>query len=112
MNAMKVNRTLLCERESLTADLADLAPMCTHSAKETLGMWLEDMADMSTANTELENDGSVVLLGNSSFCGGKLTTVATDETKWSEHEDTAPEVNQRLWKFVHVYHSEGWREET
>ena len=75
-------------------------------------MWLEDMADMSTANTELENDGSVVLLGNSSFCGGKLTTVATDETKWSEHEDTAPEVNQRLWKFVHVCHSEGWREET
>ena len=25
---------------------------------------------MSTANTELENDGSVVLLGDSSFCGG------------------------------------------
>ena len=69
-------------------------------------------ADLSAANTELENNGSVVLLGNSSFCGGKSTTVATDETKWSEHEDTAPEVNQRLWRFVHVCHSEGWQEET
>ena len=27
-------------------------------------------ADMSTVNTELENDGSMVLLDNSSFCGG------------------------------------------
>ena len=27
-------------------------------------------AEMSTANTELENDGSMVLLDNSSFCGG------------------------------------------
>ena len=32
--------------------------------------------DMSAANTELENDGSVVLLDNSSFCGGN-STVAT-----------------------------------
>ena len=32
--------------ESLTADVADLVPICTHSAKETLGMWLEDMAEM------------------------------------------------------------------
>ena len=46
LNAMKVNRTLLCERESLTADVADLVPICTHSAKETLGMWLEDMAEI------------------------------------------------------------------
>ena len=38
LNAMKVNRTLLCERESLTADVADFARMCTPSAKETLGM--------------------------------------------------------------------------
>ena len=30
-------------------------------------------ADMSAANTELENDGSVVLLDNSSFCGGNST---------------------------------------
>ena len=112
LNAMKVNRTFLCEREGLTTDIADLMPICTPSAKESSGMWFEDMADMSTANTELENDGSVVLLGDSSFCGGKLTTVATDETKWSEHEDTAPEVNQRLWRSVHVCHSEGWREET
>ena len=36
-------------------------------------------ADMSAADTELENNGSVVLLGNSSFCGGN-STVATDET--------------------------------
>ena len=35
--------------------------------------------DMSAAHTELENNGSVVLLGNSSFCGGN-STVATDET--------------------------------
>ena len=32
--------------------------------------------DMSAADTELENDGSVVLLDNSSFCGGN-STVAT-----------------------------------
>ena len=31
-----------------------------------------DWVDMSTANTELENDGSMVLLDNSSFCGGTL----------------------------------------
>ena len=43
---MKVNQTLLCERESLTADVADLVPKSTHSAKETLGMWLEDMAEI------------------------------------------------------------------
>ena len=34
-------------------------------------------AEMSTANTELENDGSVVLLDNSSFSGGN-STVAID----------------------------------
>ena len=34
-------------------------------------------ADMSAANTELENAGSVVLLDTSSFCGGK-SIVATD----------------------------------
>ena len=33
-------------------------------------MWLEDMADMSAANTELKKDDSVVLLENSSFCSG------------------------------------------
>ena len=32
--------------------------------------------DMSAADTELENDGSVILLDNSSFCGGN-STVAT-----------------------------------
>ena len=37
------------------------------------GAW----ADTSAANTEVENDGSAVLLGNSSFCGGN-STVATD----------------------------------
>jgi len=39
LNAMKVNRTLRCKRESLTADFADLVPICTSSAKETLGMF-------------------------------------------------------------------------
>ena len=38
LNAVKVNRTLLCKRESMTADVADLVPICTPSAKETLGM--------------------------------------------------------------------------
>ena len=33
-------------------------------------------ADMSAVNTELENDGSMVSLDNSSFCGGN-STVAT-----------------------------------
>ena len=37
---------LLCERESLTAVIADLMPMCTSSAEETLGMWLKDMAEV------------------------------------------------------------------
>ena len=46
LNEMKVNRTLLCERESLTADVAGLMPICTPSAKETLGMWLEDVAEI------------------------------------------------------------------
>ena len=41
LNAMKVNRTLLCERDSLTADVADLVSKCTPFAKKTLGMWLE-----------------------------------------------------------------------
>ena len=59
------------------------------------------LADTSAANTEVENDGSVVLLGNSSFFGGN-STVGNRQYQWSEHEDTAPEVNQRLWRFVHV----------
>ena len=73
LDAMKVDRILLCERGNLTADVANLVPICTLSAKETLGVWLEDMAGMSTANTESENDGSVVLLDSSSFCAGNST---------------------------------------
>ena len=54
---MKVNRTLLCERESLTANVADLVPICTPSAKETLDMWLEDMAEVfSKRHTLWKND--------------------------------------------------------
>ena len=56
LNAMKVIRTLLCERESLTADVADLMPICAHSAKETLGMWLEDMAEMFEGGLQSEKD--------------------------------------------------------
>ena len=56
LNSMKVNRTLLCERESLTADIADLAPMCTLSAEETLGMWLKDMAEMFEGGLQSEKD--------------------------------------------------------
>ena len=46
LNAMKVNRTLLCERESLTADVAELVPICTPSAKETLGMFFNVNSDI------------------------------------------------------------------
>ena len=56
LNAMKVIRTLLCERESLTADVVALVPICTHSAKETLGMWLEDMAEMFEGGLQSEED--------------------------------------------------------
>ena len=56
LNAMKVNRTLLCERKGLTADVADLMPICAHSAKETLGMWLEDMAEMFEGVLQSEKD--------------------------------------------------------
>ena len=38
LNAMKVNRTFLCEREGLTTDIADLMPTCTPSAKGDM-MW-------------------------------------------------------------------------
>ena len=56
LSAMKVNRTFLCERESLTADVADLMPICTHSAKETLGTWLEDMAEVFEGGLQSEKD--------------------------------------------------------
>ena len=79
---MKVNQTFLCERENLTIDVADLMPICTPSAKETSGMWLEDMADMSTANTESENDDSVVLLDSSSLCDGNSSVA---NSSWAAH---------------------------
>ena len=48
---------LSCVRgESLTADVADLVPICTHSAKETLGMWLEDMAEVFEGGLKSEKD--------------------------------------------------------
>ena len=43
---MRVNRTLLRGRASLTESAADLVSLCTPSAKELLGMWLEDMAEI------------------------------------------------------------------
>ena len=55
-------------------------------------------AGMSTANTVLGNDGSVVLLDKSSFCGGD-STVGNGRNQWSEHENTAREVDRRLWRF-------------
>ena len=44
-------------------------------------------ADMSAVNTELENDGSMVSLDNSSFCGGNSTLatgriVGASNTVW------------------------------
>ena len=56
LNVMKVNRTLLCERENLTADVADLVPICTPSAEETLGMWLKDMVEMFEGGLQSEKD--------------------------------------------------------
>ena len=53
---MKVNQTLLCERESLTADIVDLVPTCTPSAEETLGMWLKDIAEMFEGGLQSEKD--------------------------------------------------------
>ena len=47
-----VNRTLLCKRESLTADVADLVPICTSSAKETLGMFLTSTVLQADAEFE------------------------------------------------------------
>ena len=41
LNAMKVNRTLLCEKESWTADVADLVLICTPFAEEILGIVVE-----------------------------------------------------------------------
>ena len=42
-------------------------------------------ADMSAANTDLENDGSVVLLDNSSFRGGNSTVATGRIVGASEH---------------------------
>ena len=56
LSAMKVNRTLLCERENLIANVADLVPICTLSAEETLGMWLKDMAEMFEGGLQSEKD--------------------------------------------------------
>ena len=44
--AMRVNRTLLRGRPSLTESAADLVSLCKPSAKEPLGMWWEDMAEI------------------------------------------------------------------
>ena len=70
LKAMKINRTLRCERESLTADVADLMPICAPSVKETFGMCLE-------------NEGSVVLLDSSSLCSGN-STVANSSSSGSQ----------------------------
>ena len=52
LNALKVNRTFLCKRESLTADVADLVPICTPSAKETLDMFLTSTVTQADADLE------------------------------------------------------------
>ena len=52
LNAMKVNRTLLCKRESLTADVADLVPICTSSAEESFGMFLTSTVSQADADLE------------------------------------------------------------
>ena len=66
------------EAISLAALASGLSVEGTKSDQAILvgGGW----ADTSAANTEVENDGSVVLLGNLSFCGGN-STVATDGIK-------------------------------
>ena len=46
LSAAETNRTLLCERESLTRATNDLVPLCKPAVKQSLGMWLEDMAEL------------------------------------------------------------------
>ena len=75
LSAMKVNRTLLCERESLTANVADLVPICTPSAKETLGMWLEDMPNSSARGT---------------LCGRKIMSFVSSEINLQRAECVEP----------------------
>ena len=70
---MKVNRTLPCERENLTADVADLVLICMPSAEETLGTWLKDMVEMfegglqSAKDMEAEGGVSAIPSHNLSF---------------------------------------------
>merc|ERR1719480_87012 len=46
LSAAETNRTLLCERDSLTRATTDLVPLCKPAVKQSLGMWLEDMAEI------------------------------------------------------------------
>ena len=48
-------RSFECD-ESLTADFADIMPICTPSAEETLGMWLKDMAEMFEGGLQSKKD--------------------------------------------------------
>eukprot|EP00450_Noctiluca_scintillans_P011113 CAMPEP_0194503282 /NCGR_PEP_ID=MMETSP0253-20130528/28294_1 /TAXON_ID=2966 /ORGANISM="Noctiluca scintillans" /LENGTH=633 /DNA_ID=CAMNT_0039345553 /DNA_START=14 /DNA_END=1915 /DNA_ORIENTATION=- len=43
LTAVKSNRTLLCNRESLTQSASDLVALCAPTVREPVGMWLEDM---------------------------------------------------------------------
>jgi len=45
LSAVKANRTLLCERQSLTESTLDVVPLCTPTWGEEVGMWLDDMAE-------------------------------------------------------------------
>ena len=46
LRAAETNRTLLCERDSLTGATTDLVPLCKPAVKQSLGMWLEDLAEL------------------------------------------------------------------
>ena len=49
LTAVKANRTVLCERNSLTNSPNDLVSLCTPTHQEGLGMWLGDMVETFSA---------------------------------------------------------------
>ena len=46
LSAAGTNRNLLCKREGRTRVTTDLVPLCKPAVKKSLGLWLEDMAEL------------------------------------------------------------------
>ena len=78
LKALKVNQTFLCKRESVTADVADLVPICTLSAKETLGMFLTSNSDTGgrRPRKEVASEGGVSDTSHN-FCIFNLVDLAS-----------------------------------